>query len=268
MLEGIPSILLGVVMFALLPASTASARFLTPEEREALTAAVARDHLDGAFDFDTRALLRLLREAFANGYLWVVFFSGILMSLATNTYTIFMPIIFSNLLNGTAFSSAATVAAAAGNKTLLPVALTVVPYTLAIVFSYLLCASMQRHDEHMIHQSAALAVAGILMALFAPLAKAAVPLGFAAVSVSLASTLSTAGSGMVVVARLCKGNELVVAQPLVQTFNLMGGVIGPPVTAAMMKGMVSGSGRVAAPRAAPAAACWPRQRVGTLGPRL
>ncbi|GBF99610.1 MFS transporter [Raphidocelis subcapitata] len=235
MLEGIPSILLGGLMFVLLPGSIAAARFLTPEEREALAAEVARDHLDGALDYDRRTLLRLLRETLTNGYVWVVCFSGILMSISTNTYSIFTPIIFSNLLNGTAFSSAATVAAAAGNKTLLPVALTVVPYTLAIVFGYLLSYSMQRHDEHMIHMSSALVIAGVLMALFAPLAHAAVWLGFVGLSLSLASTLSTAGPGMVVVARLCKGREVVVAQPVVQTFNLMGGVIGPPIAAAMMK---------------------------------
>jgi ACS family tartrate transporter-like MFS transporter len=235
MLEGIPSILLGGLMFVLLPGSIAAARFLTPEDREALAAEVARDHLDGALDYDRRTLLSLVRLVLANGYLWMLFTTGLLMSTAATTYGVFTPIIFSNLLNGTAFSSAATVAAAAGSKTLLPVALTVVPYTLAVALTYLLAASMQRHNEHFIHIFSTLMFSGVLMALFAPLAHAAVAAGFVALSVSLATSFATTGPGMVLVAQLCKGRELVVAQPMSNTFNVLGGVIGPPVTAALLK---------------------------------
>ncbi|GBF99612.1 MFS transporter, partial [Raphidocelis subcapitata] len=235
MLEGIPSILLGGLMFVLLPGSIAAARFLTPEEREALAAEVARDHLDGALNYDRRTLLSLVRLVLANGYFWMLFTTGLLMSTAATTYGVFTPIIFSNLLNGTAFSNAATVAAAAGSKTLLPVALTVVPYTLAVALTYLLAASMQRHNEHFIHIFSTLMFSGVLMALFAPLAHAAVAAGFVALSVSLATSFATTGPGMVLVARLCKGRELVVAQPMSNTFNVLGGVIGPPVTAALLK---------------------------------
>jgi len=239
LLEGLPSIILGALIFVLLPNNIETAMFLTLEEREALSAAVARDHVPGPLASDLKGALVLFKMVFANRYFWVIFFCGVLMSVAGATYTTYTPIIISNLLNGTALNNKATVAAAKGSKSLMPVALAMVPYTLAVLFSYIVAHSSQKRNELFLHISACLLTAGVTMSLFSTLATASVAAGFIALSLSLSICFASNGPGMVLVARLCKGREAVLAQPTSNTFNMVGGVIGPLITAALMNKLVS-----------------------------
>jgi hypothetical protein len=239
MLEGIPSVLLGFIMFVMLPNNIETAAMLTPEEREALAAEVARDHLPGALEHDFRTMLSMLRTALFNKYMWPIFVAGLLMSIASAVFTLFTPIIIKNLLSGTAFSNA-TVQAAKGSKDLRPIALSIVPFATAFVLSYLVAHSSQRRNEQFIHNFICLLIAGVAMALFTPLAQASVAAGFIALSLSLAISFAAIGPGMVLVARLCRGREQPVAQPLSNTFNLFGGIIGPFITGALLKTEVRG----------------------------
>ena len=86
LMEGIPAILLGVGIFALLPDSIATAGFLTVREREALAAAVARDHAPGPLANDLRGAAQLLRNTLRNSYMWFMFMAAIVPSLASHTY--------------------------------------------------------------------------------------------------------------------------------------------------------------------------------------
>jgi hypothetical protein len=86
MMEGIPSILLGALVFCVLPGSIDAARFLTPAERDALTTEVARDHAPGPLAKDLRGAALLLRAVINNGYMWVVFTCAMLASVASHTY--------------------------------------------------------------------------------------------------------------------------------------------------------------------------------------
>lgn len=126
-----------------------------------------------------------------------------------SAYLAYTPIIISNLLAGTALSNNSTVAASKGSNDLRPVALAIVPYTLAAVCSYLVAHSAQRRDEQFWHVSCCLLAAGIILALFPPLAKAAVAAGFLSLSVSLAIGASANGPATALVSRLCRGREQV-----------------------------------------------------------
>ncbi|GBF99609.1 MFS transporter [Raphidocelis subcapitata] len=234
LVEGLPSILLGLVIFLMLPNSIASARFLTPPEREALAAEVALDHVPGPLANDLRGAMALLGATLRNGYIWMSGLCGALTSVASHTYLAYTPIIISNLLAGTALSSKSSVAAGAGNKSLLPVALALVPYSLASATSFVVAASSQRRDEQFWHVCGPLLSAGVILALFPPLAKAAIPAGFLSLSISLALAAAANGPAMALVSRLCKGPEAVVALPLFSSFSVIGGIVGPLLTGALM----------------------------------
>ncbi|KAI8463284.1 MAG: major facilitator superfamily domain-containing protein [Monoraphidium minutum] len=234
LVEGAPSIMLGAIIFMLLPGSIASAKFLTPAEREALSVEVARDHVPGPLAKDLKGAAKLLRSVVRNGYMWIAFLCGTLTSVASHTYLTYTPIIINSLLNGTALSNNASVAAAKGSNSLLPVALAIVPYTLASISSYFVAHSAQRRDEHFWHVSSCLLAAGVILALFPPLAKAATWAGFISLSLSLGIGAAANGPAMALVGRLCKGNEQVVALPLFNSFSVVGGIIGPLLTGALM----------------------------------
>jgi hypothetical protein len=238
LLEGVPSVILGVFVYLLMPSSVQAAGFLTQAERDALSAEVARDHVPGPLASDVKGAATLLRRVVSNGYLWAAFAAVCIISVASHTYLTFTPIIIANLLRGTALSAQSSVAAAAGagaGASLKPVALSVVPYTLAAALSYLLAASAQRRDEQFLHVGATLLLAGAVLAVFAPLARAAVAAGFLSLSLSLALSAAANGPAMTLVGRLCKGpGEQVVALPLFSSFSVLGGIIGPLLTAALM----------------------------------
>jgi hypothetical protein len=84
-MEGLPSILLGLVIFMLLPSSIATTRFLTPPEREALAAEVSRDHVPGPLASDLRGAVALLAATLRNGYIWMSGLCGALTSVASHT---------------------------------------------------------------------------------------------------------------------------------------------------------------------------------------
>jgi hypothetical protein len=283
LLEGVPSVILGVLVYLLMPSSVQAAGFLTQAERDALSAEVARDHVPGPLASDVKGAVALLRQALGNGYLYVIFACGCLLSIAATAFVAFLPILIANLLSGTAFTNQVTVAAAAGNKSLLPVALSVVPYAVAVCLAWAVAHSSQRRNElcvcivvfcslpfvfwrvrvalhlyqpvhctlpvcqpppkrvfRFFHLSSCLFVSGLLMTLFAPVAQASLPAGFVVLALMIALCFSTTGPGMALVARLCKGREQVIAQPLSNSFSLLGSVIAPLMVAALINRVVRG----------------------------
>ena len=152
----------------------------------------------------------------------------------THPDTRYTPNIIQNLLNGTALSNYATVAAAKGSSGLKAVGLAVVPYTLAALSVYFVAHSAQRRDEHFLHVSIPLLVGGTILALFPALATAHAVGGFLSLSLSLAIAAAANGTGVALASRMCKGPEQVVALPLFSSFNVLGGIIGPFVVNALM----------------------------------
>lgn len=100
-------------------------------------------------------------------------------------------------------------AAEKGRSSLLPVALAVVPYTLASLASYAVAASAQRRNEHFFHVSGCLLLSGTIMALFPVMAGSGAAGGFVSLTLSLALGAAANGPATALVARLCKGPEQV-----------------------------------------------------------
>jgi hypothetical protein len=241
----------------LVPNSVATARCLTPRERAALAAEVARGAAEdggggggGGGAAGAPRLRAALRRAAGNGYLWVCCLAGVLASVPAYTYTVYTPVLISNLLSGTALSDAASVAARppppgagrAAEAGLLPVALSCIPFALAVAVSYAVAASSQRFDEVFWHVAAPYAASGAALALFPPLARAGPAAGFAALSASLALSVAGNGPALTMLVRICDGPERVVAMPLFSTFSVLGGIAGPLLTGALMSRAVRGPG--------------------------
>ncbi|KAI8463282.1 MAG: major facilitator superfamily domain-containing protein [Monoraphidium minutum] len=235
LVEGVPSILLAGVILLRLPTSIATAKFLSPRERDALAAAVSCDPVQGPLSYDFRTLMGLVRQVLANRYFWSMFACGTLASIAAASYIAYTPIIINALMEGNVLSSNVSVAASrGGSSSWKPVLLSMVPYTIGVGLSYVVAHSSQRRNEHFYHIIACLGSAGVLMALFAPLAKASAVAGFLSLTLSLAVSFAGQGPGMALIARLCKGREHVVAQPMSNTFNVIGGIVGPLLVAAII----------------------------------
>jgi hypothetical protein len=249
LLEGLPWLLLAGPVLWLVPDRVSNARFLTPREREALEAEIARSKRDVPQTPAARpepATRELLRAALRNGYLWICCLAGMFGSVPTHTYSIYTPVVIANLLKGTALSSNATVAASSvpagagiGASGLLPVALSIVPFALAVAASYVVAASSQRTDEVFWHVAVPFAAAGAVLALFPPLARASAIAGLASLSLSLALSVAGNGPALTLLLRICEGPEQVLAMPLFSTFSTLGGVAGPLVTCTLMYKAVS-----------------------------
>jgi hypothetical protein len=259
LLEGLPSILLGVIVFWRLPSSIATARFLTPAEREALAAEVARDHVDDPAPRSFKASLALLRMALHNRYLYPLFAAGLMASIAAASYVAYTPIIVNSLLEGKSMG-AISVAAAQGSSTWKPVLLSMVPYAIGVALTFVVGHISQRCNEQFYPIAACMGASGVLIALFVPLARAHPAAGFVALAGSLAGSFAGQGPGLALIARLSWGRESVVAQPLTNTFNLVGAILGPIIVGALLSTSVSGA-RSPDPHSPSLHAC--RSTVGT-----
>ncbi len=93
LLEGIPSVIVGVLVFVLLPNGPRNARWLTPQERDAILERLAEDEA-GKKDLVQR---HSFMDAFRDGRVWalaVVYFCGVVCFYAVNFW---MPTIIQEL---------------------------------------------------------------------------------------------------------------------------------------------------------------------------
>lgn len=234
LIEGIPAVLLGGITLYKTPSSVAEAAFLDPAERAALESEVQRHHAPGPIGNDIPGAIELVKRVLRNPYFYLVFFGALVGSTAAVIYIAYTPIIINNMLRGTAFGNA-TVQAAKGAQDLRPVGLTVVPYSLAAVLAYIVATSSQRRNELFYHVASCSIIAGVLLLLFTPIARASLAAGFIVLSLSLAFCFGGNGPGMALIARICKGREQIVALPMANGFAAVGGIIGPLVAGAIMK---------------------------------
>jgi len=198
---------------------------------------VQRHHAPGPIGNDIPGAIELVKRVLRNPYFYLVFFGALVGSTAAVIYIAYTPIIINNMLRGTAFGNA-TVQAAKGVQDLRPIGLTVVPYSLAAVLAYIVATSSQRRNELFYHVASCSTIAGVLLLLFTPIARASLAAGFIVLSLSLAFCFGGNGPGMALIARICKGREQIVALPMANGFAAVGGIIGPLVAGAIMKTQV------------------------------
>ncbi|KAI8464519.1 MAG: major facilitator superfamily domain-containing protein [Monoraphidium minutum] len=231
LLEGLPAVAIGIITWFRLPDSVATAKFLAPREREVLAAAVEADSAT------TRAGSRavpVFKAALSNPYAWVAVFASMCSSIAAQVFMSFTPIIVSNILNGTALNNSASVAAAAGSRGLKPVALSAIPFALAAAASLAVGFHSERRNEQFLHVAFLIAGSGALLMLLPLALKAGAAAGFAALSVSLMLGAASHPCMVVLASRLCLGDEQAAVLPLVNSAVVLGGIVGPLVTGAML----------------------------------
>ncbi|GBF95154.1 hypothetical protein Rsub_07738 [Raphidocelis subcapitata] len=237
-LEAIPCVLLAAVVIALLPDGVPGAAFLEPEERRALAAEIARgggggDGCDEVPE-DAAWTPALLFAVLRNRYMWLLCVCGALVAVGAHVYHTFTPILVANTLEGRAVSASASVAAASGKSTLLPVALSAVPFVAAVVLSYAVAASSQARGEVYFHVAGCYAVAGCVMGVFPALARVSPIAAFASLSLSLALSVAGNGPALTLIARVAGGRERPLAMPLFSSVAVVGGVLGPCLMGALM----------------------------------
>ncbi|GBF88138.1 hypothetical protein Rsub_00850 [Raphidocelis subcapitata] len=234
LIEGIPAVLIGALTWIFLPPAVASARFLDREERAALEAAVEKDRAGTRGAGSAREVFALTRRALANPYVGVAFVANTMSSLAAQITLTFTPIIISNIINGTALDNSASVAARAGSRALKPVALTVVPYALAASLSLAVAFSAERRHEQFLHAAGCLLASGACLMLVPLLLHASSVAGFVALCLAIAAGSASSPPMMVLVARLCLGDDQAVVLPVINSAVVLGGIVGPLATGAML----------------------------------
>ncbi|KAF8067241.1 ttuB [Scenedesmus sp. PABB004] len=227
MLEGIPSVLLGGLLWLTLPDRPADAKWLSAEQKELLRDDMAESlSRSPPAEAIPRSPLPLLRMVAVNPLLLLMSLVGFLFSVAAYTYIFWSPIIISNLLAGTAVGLATT-AAAHSALDVKPVLLTAVPYAVAGATAWAVAAHSERRNELILHTTAAFLMGGACLAAFPALAGAQVAAGFVALVGAAAAVSAANGPSQAITSRVSAGPSQVVGMPVYGAISVLGGVVGP-----------------------------------------
>jgi len=255
LLEGFPSVILGLLVPLLLPRSPKTAKWLTEGDRELLLEDIAAKEVDGMVpglagdtpgaitttsSSSSKALhkqpLKLIALALRNPLLYYITVCGLLFATAAYTVIFWLPIVVNGLLHNDALSSLKV--SSAGHSRLqgvIPVLLAAIPYTCGAVLTWILAHSAQKRKELYFHVSIPFIISGIAFILFTPLTQAHYIAGF----VSLVVTVAFAGAGNGVIAALVAevtaGPAQGVSMPLFNSFSSLGGFLGPFITGALVQ---------------------------------
>jgi MFS family permease len=117
---------------------------------------------------------------------------------------------------------------------LLPIILTCIPYTAGAVFSWIVAHHSQRRKELWWHVTICLGSAGIAFFLFPVMARFSVAAAF--IFLVLIGMFGAAANGpkTVLASKLCAGPAQVVGMPLYNSVSVIGGIMGPFVTGAVV----------------------------------
>lgn len=252
-LEGFPSVLMGVVVFFALPDSYKVAPWLSEHDKLLLEADMAahiknsppREHIP-------RNPFKLLRMVFSNPMLIYLCFVGIMQACASHTFILWLPTIIEALINGRALgktpaakgaAAAHAVSAASHNKlrsVILPVLLAAVPYTVGAITAWLVAASSQKRKEVYYHAAGSMFGAGVFFLLFPVLTKVSMAGGFVCLVMVAAGGSAAVPPKTALVAHACRGPSQVVGMPLYNSISVIGGFVGPFVTGSIVQS--SGTG--------------------------
>jgi sugar phosphate permease len=250
LLEGIPSVILGLSMRYVLPKDYHSAKFLNERQKgwlgEAMAAAAgaeAKEKSEHGGAVLSRNEMKLLREAVGNKRIWVVAFAGILKNAAMVGILFWAPLIVDALMEGGSIDIAAGAAAAAGssssgggghgapvskqNTEVLAVLLTSIPFISAACCAVLLGHHSERHKEKAHHVAVPYFAAGVLFISF-PYA-AAMSSKAAFICLTLAVTTLTAPNAILnsMASELGQGQAQALSLAVYNAVANLGGLIGP-----------------------------------------
>ena len=204
LLEGVPSVLLGLLVLKLLPDRPATAPWLSPREKEVLTARLAAERAgDGA------QTLHGFWEMLADKRVWIFIIPDFSIVIGLYGLGLWMP----QMIKGLGFSNTETGL------------LTALPYLVAIIGMVLIGRSSDRSGERVLHVagSAALASLGFVGAVFfkSPLM---IMLSFSLASLGIYAALAVFWT---LPTAILRGMAAAGGLALLNSFSNLGGFFGP-----------------------------------------
>ncbi|KAF8068182.1 abaQ [Scenedesmus sp. PABB004] len=192
-IEGIPSVLLGFAMMALVPSHPLSAWMLSVEEREALHVTVhgGRARAEAALSpVVWGQLAGLIADACRKPLIWFFSLTGFLWVLCVFSLNSWMAIIIKNMLAGTALTGSTSSGGSSAVNTLHATLLSAIPYFCAGLAMVANAWSANRLRERTLHVALPCIFGGVVLACFEPLYRAAFVAGFVVIVIAISSAYS------------------------------------------------------------------------------
>jgi nitrate/nitrite transporter NarK len=225
LLEGLPSVLLGFVVLAALPDRPADVRWLSAEEKTALSDALADEPADSSARHR-----QTLREAATDARVW--WLSAIYFIFAMGLYglTLWVPQIIKDV---------------AGGSVLHVGLLTAVPYLLGAVCMVVTAQRTDRSGNHRRTLTLATVVAGLAFLAVAVLLDVGPVVTLAAISVAVMGLFSTFGPFWTLPSAFLRGTAAAGGIALINSIGNLGGFVSPWIVGLVKKQTGSFTGGIA-----------------------
>jgi len=215
LLEGVPTILLGLSVLLVLKDSPEHVAWMSPEEKRWLSDELARDQAR----YGATQHHRLL-DAFRLPAVWLLACVYIVIQIGVYIVNLWMPLILSSLSRGTAVADASLIARYA-----------TLPYLLAAIFTVIVGRTSDRSNERRWHLAGcmALAAAGFVWAARA----GTIGVALCAMSLVAIGLWSTMGPFWALMTRMVAGAAATGAVATITMIGGFGGFLGPYLTGRM-----------------------------------
>lgn len=236
-LEGIPSVLLGIVMLVVVPNGPLTAWFLTPEERQALHHEVHGADAEAASKRPTWSQMpRLVLEAAKLPLLWYFAISGFAWVMGIFSLNSWMAIIIKNMLAGTVLVNSTSTGGSSSKHSLQATLLSAIPYLCAAIGMWWIANSSHRFREKDFHIGIPWVIGGVCLAIFEPLYKRSFAAGFSMIVIAIVLAYCT---DSVMFARVAECLDARHAGVGVAIYNAIaasvGGFLGPFVVGGLVQ---------------------------------
>jgi MFS transporter, ACS family, tartrate transporter len=224
LLEGIPAVLVGVVVFLILPDNPGKAKWLSESDREWIQVELARDQRNAGPGQQHR-----LADVFVSGRVWLLCTLYFLLNVGTYGFEMWLP----QIIRGTS---------AMGNVQV--GLLNAIPYLVATVCMVIVGRHSDRTAERRWHVAGAAFAAG---AGFAASACTGDPLlGLAALAIAFAGVKSVLGPFWVLATEFLSGSAAAGGIAWINSVGNLGGFVGPTVVGQIRKATNSYTGAMLA----------------------
>jgi D-galactonate transporter len=225
LLEGLPSVVLGFVVLAVLPDRPADVRWLTDDEKAAVAEALRAGPGAGA-----RRDRHTLRDALGDGRVWLL--SAIYFMLAMGLYglTLWVPQILKDVTRRSA---------------LVVGLLSAIPYMLGAVAMVLWGQYTDRTGAYRRHLTITTAVAGLALGGAALLLKAGPTATLVALSVGVMGLFSSFGPFWALPSAFLRGTAAAAGIAVINSFGNLGGFVSPWLVGVVKKHTGSFAGGIA-----------------------
>lgn len=242
LLEGVPAMALGLVVWAVLPSDPLAAWWLPHNHREAL-----HDAVHGGGEASDAARRRpsgretwsMVVDAIRRPLLWVFIAVGLLWALAAFTLSQFLPLMISNMLSGTLLSSASATAGAK-HHSVQAALLSTVPYFVAFVSTMLVAWHADRVGEKTAHVGVPYVIGAVVLCCFGPVASVSTRGGFAMLTLAMAFAFGGQSTMCARVAGLTPPAQAAITLSLFNAICAsLGGFAGPVAVGAILSALKS-----------------------------